>query len=118
MPDSSPACQTYCEHTDVVEIVRRKLPQEADVFALAETFKMLGDATRMRILQALAIHELCVCDLVALLGTSQSAVSHQLRHLRAAKLVRYRREGKNVFYALDDEHVKELLHIALVHIRE
>ena len=118
LSELSPVCQAFCEHTDTIARVRSQQPVEEDVRALADTFKILGDVTRIRIMQALAVNELCVCDLVVILDISQSAISHQLRHLRAAKLVRYRKEGKNVFYALDDDHVRELLTIALEHIQE
>ncbi|WP_174408723.1 ArsR/SmtB family transcription factor [Desulfovibrio psychrotolerans] len=118
VPDASPVCQTLCEHVEAIEHVRRAMPHDGDVTALAELFKALGDGTRVRMLLALAAHELCVCDLTSIIGMTQSAVSHQLRYLRAVKLVRYRREGKNVFYSLDDEHVTSLLGQALEHIRE
>lgn len=118
MQDIQPVCQTFCEHTDAIEAVREAMADDADILALADLFKILGDATRVRMLLALAQRELCVCDLTAIIGMSQSAVSHQLRYLRAAKLVRYRKEGKNVFYALDDDHVTGLLMQALDHIRE
>ena len=84
---------------------------------LAALFKALGDPTRVRILAALALRELCVCDLCAILDMSQSAVSHQLRLLRTARLVRFRRDGKNVFYSLDDEHVLALFAQGLEHVR-
>ncbi|GAB7023063.1 hypothetical protein JCM12178A_16210 [Salidesulfovibrio brasiliensis] len=85
---------------------------------MAELFKALGDYTRVRILHALSVSELCVCALAEVLEMSQSAISHQLRLLRAARLVRYRKEGKNVFYALDDEHVEMLLKQGFAHISE
>ncbi|MBG0777982.1 MAG: helix-turn-helix transcriptional regulator [Desulfovibrionaceae bacterium] len=84
----------------------------------AALFKVLGDATRMRILLALAREELCVCDLSELLAMTQSAISHQLRVLRAARIVRSRRDGKMVFYALDDAHIERLVAAALDHVRE
>ncbi len=118
MSESNLVCQTLCEHADAIEDVRQAMVADGDVLALAELFKVLGDGTRVRMLLALARRELCVCDLSAVIDMSQSAVSHQLRYLRAAKLVRYRKEGKNVFYALDDEHVTGLLMQALEHIRE
>jgi ArsR family transcriptional regulator len=88
------------------------------VGALAETFKMLGDATRVRILDALSCSELCVCDIARLLGLSDSAVSHQLRLLRGMRLVRPRRAGRQVFYALDDEHIVRLFREGLRHVEE
>ncbi|MFY9500158.1 MAG: metalloregulator ArsR/SmtB family transcription factor, partial [bacterium] len=90
---------------------------EQEINRLAETFKVLGDPTRIKILSALATEELCVCDLAAALELSVSAVSHQLRVLKGARLVKYRREGKNIFYSLDDEHVISLFRLALEHVR-
>lgn len=92
-------------------------PSES-VGALAETFKVLGDPTRLRISSALAQEELCVCDLATLLGVSQSVVSHSLRALRQMRLVRYRREGKIAYYALDDAHIESLLAEGFRHIEE
>ncbi|HXW07980.1 MAG TPA: metalloregulator ArsR/SmtB family transcription factor [Vicinamibacterales bacterium] len=88
------------------------------VQALAETFRVLGDPSRVRILDALSGGELCVCDIAALAGISESAVSHQLRLLRGMRLVRSRRAGRLVFYALDDQHIIELLRQALTHVEE
>jgi len=116
--DDPPICRHHCEHTDTVNKVRAAMAPEEELSALAELFKVLGDRTRARILEALAVSELCVCDLAAILCLSQSAVSHQLRLLRATKLVRYRKEGKNVFYSLDDEHVRQLFRQALEHVQE
>lgn len=118
MSELNPVCQSFCEHTDAIEDVRKAMADDAHITALAELFKLLGDGTRVRMLLALARRELCVCDLTSIIGMSQSAVSHQLRYLRAAKLVRYRKEGKNVFYSLDDDHVTGLLMQGLEHIRE
>lgn len=93
------------------------MPPEA-VAALAETFRVLGDPTRVRILDALAAGELCVCDIAALAGISESAVSHQLRLLRGMRLVRPRRAGRQVFYRVDDQHILELLRQGLTHVEE
>ncbi|HHW91369.1 MAG TPA: helix-turn-helix transcriptional regulator [Firmicutes bacterium] len=90
---------------------------ENEITRLAETFKVLGDPTRIKILSALSEEELCVCDLSAVLDMSVSAISHQLRVLKGARLVKYRREGKNIFYSLDDEHVISLFRLALEHVR-
>ena len=98
---------------------RRRLSMSAQaVEALAETFRVLGDPTRVRILDALSGGELCVCDIASLAGISESAVSHQLRLLRGMRLVRYRRSGRLVFYALDDHHIIELLRQGLTHVQE
>ena len=88
------------------------------VQALADTFRVLGDPTRVRILDALSAGELCVCDIASLVGISESAVSHQLRLLRGMRLVRPRRDGRQVFYAVDDQHIIELLRQALTHVEE
>ncbi|MEE8219912.1 MAG: metalloregulator ArsR/SmtB family transcription factor [bacterium] len=89
---------------------------EPTTLGLAEIFRALGDPTRVRILHSLAASELCVCDLAAILGMSQSAVSHQLRLLRSLRLVRHRREGRMVYYALDDDHIEKLLAQGLDHV--
>lgn len=112
------ACSETGEHSQNVASVRSKMLSEREFLFLAELFKAFGDYTRARILFALSIHELCVCALAEVLDMSQSAISHQLRLLRAAKLVRYRKDGKNVFYALDDDHVRNLLMQGLDHVRE
>jgi DNA-binding transcriptional ArsR family regulator len=105
-------------HEERVALVLSGLPADATLIGLADTFRLLGDPTRVRILSALAASELCVCDLAALLGVTSSAVSHQLRLLRTARLVRYRKEGKMVYYALDDEHIRTLLAEGLRHVTE
>ena len=105
----------YPEH---VQKVLSELPADEDLFDLADFFKMFSDSTRVRILSALSIHELCIYDIANLLGISQSAVSHQLRLLRGARLVRSRREGKVIFYELDDDHVKHIFREGLDHIKE
>jgi DNA-binding transcriptional ArsR family regulator len=109
-------CQvTFVDEERILRVKSKMSPIEA-LFDLAETFKVLGDSTRVRILHALSIEELCVCDIASLLGMTQSAVSHQLRLLRAGKLVRYRKEGKMVYYSLDDDHVLRLLSEGLGHL--
>jgi len=115
---SEAVSRTFHARPDVVVQLRNVLIGDADVAALAETFRMLGDATRVRMLDALAHAELCVCDLAALLGLSESAVSHQLRLLRGLRLVRPRRAGRMVFYALDDRHVTRLFREGLGHVAE
>jgi ArsR family transcriptional regulator len=97
---------------------RQTLLRARTVEALAETFRVLGDPTRVRILDALASGELCVCDIASLVGISESAVSHQLRLLRGMRLVRPRRAGRLVFYAVDDQHILELLKQAMTHVQE
>lgn len=111
-----------CEIQFVDEIkvrrVRRAMKAADAVTALAETFKILGDPTRVRIAFALAREELCVCDLANLLGISQSATSHSLRALRQLNLVKFRKEGKIAYYSLDDEHIRHLLDEGFRHVEE
>jgi DNA-binding transcriptional ArsR family regulator len=115
---NSPGCAALVVHADTVRRVIARVPAEELLYELADFFKVLGDTTRARILSALLVSELCVCDLSAVLGLGQSAVSHQLRVLRQAKLVRYRRSGKTVCYSLHDRHVKGLLATGLAHVKE
>ncbi len=98
--------------------VKGLLPETDTVLELSEFFKVLSDATRLRIVMALSIEELCVCELAALVGVSVSAISHQLRLLRGMKMVRYRKEGKMVYYTLDDRHVENLIREAKDHVSE
>lgn len=111
-------CEVERRHPERIARVAAGMPSEGESAGLAELFRALGDLTRVRLLGALAQEELCVCDLAALVGLSSSAVSHQLRLLRLARLVRSRKEGKNVFYTLDDDHVRRLLAESLGHARE
>jgi ArsR family transcriptional regulator len=104
-------------HEDIVEEARSKMPGEETAAGLANLFKVFGDSTRVKILSALLIEEMCVYDLSALLGVSQSAVSHQLKTLRSARLVKFRREGRVLYYSLDDEHVQNIFEQGLKHIR-
>ena len=105
-------------HPEAVEAVRQRMPADEDLFDLAELFKVFGDSTRVRILSALSCSELCVNDLSVLLGMTNSAISHQLKALRAAKLVRARKDGKVVYYILDDEHVGAIIAIGMQHVGE
>jgi len=107
-------------HLDPAKVaaLRRRLLADASAAALADTFKLLGDATRVRMLDALSRSELCVCDLAGLLGLSESAVSHQLRLLRGMRVVRARRAGRMVFYTLDDQHIIGLFEQGLEHVEE
>ena len=111
-------CSCDVIHQDTVREVAANLCGRDEYVALASLFKLFGDGTRVKILHALELHEMCVCDLAALLGVTKSAVSHQLKALRLANLVRFRREGQNVFYALADEHVEQILDLGLDHLRE
>lgn len=112
------ACDCDVIHAEVVEDVRSKMPDENVLYDLADFFKVLGDSTRVRIIWALDEHEMCVCDLAVLLNMTKSAISHQLRALRNANLVKFRREGKNVYYSLVDDHVKDVFEKGLEHIKE
>jgi ArsR family transcriptional regulator, lead/cadmium/zinc/bismuth-responsive transcriptional repressor len=116
MGSNDDTCSVQEVHAEKVAKVKG-LMREEDVFLLAEIFKAMGDSTRIRILHALALEELCVCDLAALLGISPSALSHQLRHLRNLRLVKPRKAGKMVFYSLDDDHILNLFAEGLAHIR-
>ena len=112
------ACSFLCVHEDVVAQVKSSLPEEDKLLRLADLFKMFGDGTRVRILYVLLEAEVCVCDLSTLLGMNQSAVSHQLRILKQARLIKARRDGKAVFYSLADDHVATLLRNGMEHICE
>lgn len=105
-------------HEDVVKRVLERQPEEEVLYDLAELFKVFGDSTRIRILYALIESELCVGDIAQMLNLGQSAVSHQLKLLKDAKLVKFRREGKVIFYALDDDHVRTILNMGMEHIEE
>ncbi|MCP4115457.1 MAG: winged helix-turn-helix transcriptional regulator [Desulfobacteraceae bacterium] len=111
-------CKTVCVHKDAVDAVKKCMVGDETLRELAELFKVLSDHTRIRILHALLHAELCVCDLVDVLDMNQSAVSHQLRVLRTAKVVKYRKEGRNVFYSLDDDHIFSLLRDGMDHVME
>ncbi|MDR2514174.1 MAG: metalloregulator ArsR/SmtB family transcription factor [Christensenellaceae bacterium] len=111
-------CDVDEPHLEVVELARRAIGDTTQAERLAELFKVLGDPTRVRILQALDAHTLCVCDIAQALLMTQSAISHQLRVLRQARLVRARREGRSVFYELDDDHVSQMFKRGLEHVLE
>lgn len=111
-------CEEICIHTDAVAKAKKNMPELDTLFSLAELFKMFGDTTRIRIMCALFESELCVCDIAEVLGMGQSAVSHQLRLLRTANLVKVRRDGKSSFYSLDDEHIQKIYKMGLEHILE
>lgn len=111
-------CDCEVIHEDIVNLVKSRMPQEESLYDLAELFKVFGDTTRIKILWALDASEMCVCDIAVLLNMTQSAISHQLRVLKQAKLVRSRKEGKIVYYSLDDEHVRQIFDQGLVHISE
>ena len=111
-------CDCDVIHDSIVKKVKDRMPQEETLYDLAELFKIFGDSTRIRILWALDEAEMCVCDIAFLLNMTQSAISHQLRLLKNADLVKSRREGKIVFYSIKDEHVKQIFDLGLIHIVE
>lgn len=111
-------CEQIFVHEELVEKVNREMPEEEELYDLAELFKVFGDSTRIRILFVLFEAEVCVCDLAEVLHMTQSAVSHQLKILKQAKLVSARREGKSVFYALADDHVRTIIAQGREHIEE
>jgi len=113
---SKDTCNCNVIHEDVVNKVRGNMPEEEKLYDLADLFKVFGDTTRIKIIYALFEEEMCVCDIAATLEMTQSAISHQLRVLKAAGLVKYRREGKIVYYSLDDEHVKNIFDQGFNHI--
>jgi len=111
-------CEQFCPHEGVVREVSAHMPPEDELIDLAELFRIFGDSTRIRILYVLFESELCVCDIAEILGMSQSAISHQLRLVKQAKLVKNRRDGKTVYYSLADEHVKTIIGMAKEHLEE
>ena len=111
-------CDFSHVHQEIVDQVERTMPEDEILYDLAELFKIFGDSTRIKILYVLFESEMCVCDIAQLLGMTQSAISHQLRALKQSKLVKYRREGKTVFYSLADGHVRTILGQGMEHIAE
>ncbi len=113
-----PACELLCVHEDIVKQVNEKMLEDEILYDLAELYKVFGDTTRIKILYVLFESEMCVCDIASILNMSQSAISHQLRVLKVNRLVKFRREGKVVFYSLADNHIKSILNQGLEHIAE
>ena len=111
-------CDFYQVHDDVVKAVKEKMPDEDELYDLAEIFKVFGDSTRIKILYVLFEQEMCVCDIAQLLNMTQSAISHQLKILKQSRQVKNRREGKAVFYSLADGHVRSIINQGLEHIKE
>ena len=116
--DHLDCCQETQTHPSRIETVKKLLPADEVLYDLAELFKIFGDSTRIKLLYARYESELCVCDLADVLGLTQSAVSHQLRLLKSSKLVKFRREGKTVFYSLADDHVVRILSQGMEHLEE
>lgn len=117
-PTSSDVCSEKGIHRKLVRSVRSNMPAPESLYDLADFFKLFGDGTRIGILWALSESEMCVCDLCALLKMKQSAVSHQLRTLKQARIVKSRREGRVIFYSLDDDHIRQVLNLGMEHIQE
>lgn len=111
-------CDCEVIHEQTVESVRSSLYKEEEYFRLSSLFKIFGDSTRIRILHALEQSEMCVCDLAVLLGLTKSAVSHQLKTLRNANLVKFRREAQIIYYSLADDHVKQIIDLGFDHLNE
>lgn len=111
-------CDCEIIHGDIVDDTRNKMLPKEEYVNLASLFKMFGDGTRLQILYALEQNEMCVCDLAALLGVTKSAVSHQLKGLRLANLVKFRRDGQVVYYSLADDHVRGIIDIGFEHLSE
>ena len=118
MENDTPHCDFICVHADTVDRINDTMPDEDQLIDLSELFKVFGDSTRIKILYALFESEKCVNDISNAVGISQSAVSHQLRVLRASKLVKFRRDGKTVFYSLDDDHVRSMIALGMEHVEE
>lgn len=116
--DDIEICQQYCIHEDIIESVRKEKPTDEMLDDLADLFKIFGDSTRIKIIYSLFENEMCVCDIAELLDMTQSAISHQLRVLKNCRLVKFRKEGKTVYYSLDDEHVGRIFDCGLCHVKE
>ncbi|AOY75038.1 ArsR/SmtB family transcription factor [Clostridium formicaceticum] len=110
-------CEIQCIHEEDVKEVKEKMLGDTTLYDLAEFFKVFGDVTRIKILSALFQKEMCVCDIAAVLDMTQSAISHQLRLLKSRRLVKFRREGKVIYYSLDDAHIEKIFNEGLHHIQ-
>lgn len=117
-PNGVERCDEYCTHGEIIQAVKPEMPDDEKLYDLAELFKMFGDTTRIRILYVLFESEMCVCDIAEVLKMTQSAISHQLRLLKQAKLVKNRRDGKTVYYSLADDHVRTIIYQGMEHIEE
>ena len=118
MREIAPSCKGTELHPEKMAMAKEKMPKEDDLFALADLYKIFGDSTRIKILYVLYETELCVCDIAQLLGMQISAISHQLRILKQARLVKYRRAGKTIYYSLADDHVHSILGQGMEHLSE
>ena len=111
-------CEIQAVHEDITNRVKQRLPADEALYDLADLFRMFADSTRIKILYVLLEDTMCVCDIASLLSMTQSAISHQLKSLRASKLVKYRRDGKLMLYSLADEHVRTIIDQGTIHIEE
>ena len=118
MKDNIAVCKSNSVDFAKVDKISKQLPSENDIIEMAETFKVLADPTRLKIVLALTFGEMCVCDLATLIKLSVSAISHQLRLLKGMRIVKYRRDGKMVYYSLDDAHIENLVQEAVNHAKE
>ena len=118
MENNTDRCECTVIHQPLVDMARKNMPREEALYDLAELFRVFGDTTRVKILCALFTSELCVCDIAALLSMTQSAISHQLRILKQTRLVKYRRDGKTVYYSLNDDHIENIFAQGMEHISE
>ena len=118
MSGTVPSCEFIHAHEDIIQRVNESMPEDELLYDLAELYKVFGDSTRIRILYVLFEAEMCVCDLAQMLNMSMSAISHQLRVLKQSQLVKFRREGKTVFYSLADDHVRTIIDQGMEHISE
>lgn len=118
MKNEAPVCKREINHGELVERIRKIMPKDEEFYELADLYKMFADSTRVRILWALSCQEMCVCDIASLLVMTKSAISHQLRALRLANLVKYVKRGKEVYYSLADSHVKDIFEKGFEHIHE
>lgn len=116
--DELPMCESHEEHTELIGKSKELIPETTVLYDLSDFFKVFGDSTRLGILFAIDKAPMCVCDISAALGMTKSAVSHQLKVLRQNRLVKYKKVGKNVFYELSDDHVRDIIEKALEHIEE
>ena len=118
MKNDIPSCDKTHNHTDFVEYIKHDMPDETVLYDLAELYKLFADSTRIKILYCLFENEMCVCDIADVLSMTSSAISHQLRLLKQAKLVTFRRDGKTVYYSLADDHVRTIIGMGMDHILE
>lgn len=116
--DEIEVCDIQKTNDELVKKIKSEIPKDEILIDLAELFKVFGDTTRVKIIYAIKDNEMCVCDIAQFLGMTQSAISHQLRVLKKSRLVKYRRDGKTVYYSLDDEHVNKIFEFGLSHVKE